>query len=49
VKEENYPTPFWLHPDKEKGEWGDSLPVTYIKLNFTTRCMPPQSSLHSPK
>jgi len=29
VKQDGYPTLFWLHPDRDKGEWGDSLHITY--------------------
>ena len=27
--QDGYPTPFWLHPDRDKGEWGDSFHITY--------------------
>ena len=29
VKKVGYPKPFWLHPDRDKGEWGDSIRITY--------------------
>jgi len=29
VRKDSYSTPFWLHPDRNKGEWGDSLHITY--------------------
>ncbi len=29
VKQDGYPTPFWLHPDRDKGEWGDSRHIIY--------------------
>jgi len=29
VKQDGYPTPFWLCPDRDKGEWVDSLHITY--------------------
>ena len=32
VKQDGYPTLFLLHPDKEKGEWGDSLHITYREI-----------------
>lgn len=42
VKQDSYPTLIWLRPDRDKGEWGDSLHITNMKLNFTIRCMPPK-------
>ena len=29
VKQDGYPTLSWLHPDRDKSEWGDSLHITY--------------------
>jgi len=29
VKQDGYPTPFWLRLDRDKGEWGDSLHISY--------------------
>jgi len=29
VKQDGYPTPFWLRPDRDKDEWGDFLHITY--------------------
>ena len=29
VKQDGYPTPFWLRLDRDKGEWGDSVHITY--------------------
>ena len=29
VKQDSYLTPFWLRLDRDKGEWGDSLHITY--------------------
>ena len=31
VNQDGYPTPFWLRPDRDKGEWGDSLHITYME------------------
>ena len=31
VKQDGYPTLSWLHLNKDKGEWDDSLHITYME------------------